>query len=547
MVVVCLPWMPTVVQGLLLGQDERIGDRANSLWLHSYAATEWSIGDAFGQVDTFLYPHGIDLWAELFNVLDAFVAIPLVWLFGYGAHYNVLILLLSVLAVYAGRLWASRFTEDNAVAWISGLLFAGGTSMLYAIEMGRIVQVGIGLVPLGLWALHQLRDEGSWKHGVIAGLSIGFAGSWYFYWGYGLVLCALLLCPWRRAFKEIGWYAFAGVGALTLWWNLSHLDLNYLEQESSGNGAFPALSQAFSPEHFDTAGAIIEGALPIGWMGVSNTHSISLLLVAMVVLGRIRERLSEGWQLSISVALFVILGMGPYLMSDDGLFRLGNQLLQNPLYLGLYEHLPLVSRMHWLHRWLPFLGALLLPWGVKGLMQLGRGMWLLPLLLVGEWSWRGHFTVSSTIQPESVCYEQLMYPDKPILLLPFSHSSRAAVFQPIHKHPIVNPIGISYEKSRWPAAYLEQLRQPVYTWAQQSDEPISDLTPTRELMRSAQIQGLSHIVYHKTYLQDALLDPSAPMQLTVDDDARIQSIESVFGASNCSDDHIVVWTVQPLQ
>jgi len=65
-------------------------------------------------------------------------------------------------------------------------------------------------------------------------------------------------------------------------------------------------------------------------------------------------------------------------------------------------------------------------------------------------------------------------------------------------------------------------------------------------MRSAQVEELSHIVYHRHYLQDALLDPSAPMQLTVDDEARIDSITKVFGASNCSDDHIVVWTVQPL-
>ena len=65
-------------------------------------------------------------------------------------------------------------------------------------------------------------------------------------------------------------------------------------------------------------------------------------------------------------------------------------------------------------------------------------------------------------------------------------------------------------------------------------------------MRSAQSEGLSHIVYHKDYLQDALYDPSAPMQLTVDDANRIDSISEVFGASNCSDEYIVVWTVQPL-
>ena len=67
-VLVCLPWLSSVFQDRILGQDERIGDRANSLWLHFYAASEWSIGDSFGKVDELMYPIGIDLWSELFNV-----------------------------------------------------------------------------------------------------------------------------------------------------------------------------------------------------------------------------------------------------------------------------------------------------------------------------------------------------------------------------------------------------------------------------------------------------------------------------------------------
>ena len=268
--VVSLPWLSSIFQDRILGQDERIGDRANSLWLHFHAASEWSIVDSFGKVDELMYPVGIDLWSELFNVLDVWRCL----LHGYRQQAFNTIVLLSLFAVWGGRMWASRFSDDANVAWLAGLLFAGGTSMLYAVELGRIVQVGIGVIPLGLWSLHQLRNEGTWKHGVLAGLAVGLAGSWYLYWGYGLVLCAILLCPWRRALKEIGWWLFALVGALVLWWNLSHLDLAYLEREATGQGVFPPLSQAFLPEYFDTAGAIIEGALPMGWFGVSSTHSI---------------------------------------------------------------------------------------------------------------------------------------------------------------------------------------------------------------------------------------------------------------------------------
>ena len=208
-------------------------------------------------------------------------------------------------------------------------------------------------------------------------------------------MCAILLCPWRRAFAEIGWWLFALVGALVLWWNVSHLDLAYLQREAIGQGAFPSLSQAFLPEYFDTAGSIIEGALPIGWFGVSSTHSISILLIGLAFLGRRKERLSEGWLLWFGLVLFSVLGMGPYLVSDMGILRVDGHVIQNPVYLWLYEHMPLVSRMHWLHRWLPFLGALILPWSIKGLMQMGRAMWIIHLL--GANGLERAFTVSSTL------------------------------------------------------------------------------------------------------------------------------------------------------
>ena len=41
-------------------------------------------------------------------------------------------------------MWASRFSDDANVAWLAGLLFAG-SMMLYAVEFGRVVQVGIGV------------------------------------------------------------------------------------------------------------------------------------------------------------------------------------------------------------------------------------------------------------------------------------------------------------------------------------------------------------------------------------------------------------------
>ena len=544
---VCLPWLPATLRGEILGQDERIGDRANSLWLHWYAAKEWNLSDPFGEVDVFLHPIGIDLWMELFNVVDAFIAMPLVWLFGWGAHYNVLVLLLGVLAVCAGRLWASMWTTDRTVAWLAGLLFAGGSSMVHAVEMGRIVQTGIAVIPFGVWGLHRLSLKATWQRGLIAGLTVGLAGTWYLFWGYGLALCAIFWCSWKRLHKEVGWWVFAATGVCVVALNFSRLDLGYIGQESTGTAHFPALSEAFSPEYYDTAGAIVEGALPIGWVGWSSTHALSICVMVLALVGRWFEHSKRFYQLLFGIVLFVILGMGPYVVLDSGPLMLWGRAWENPLYLELFERLPLVSRMRWLHRWLPFLGVFLLPFAIKGLERAGRWKWIVPLFLLGEWGVKGRFDGASTKPIESQCYPSLERGVGSVLLLPFTQSSRASVFQPVHGLPIVNPIGVSYESSRWPQAYQVLLKEPVFQWAQISEQPVSSLTVTSSVVESAIEQGIGYIVYHKDYLEDALFDPKAPYPLTVDDEARIESITVSLGRPHCSDDQIVVWTVQQSQ
>ena len=356
-------------------------------------------------------------------------------------------------------------------------------------------------------------------------------------------------CPWRRAFKDVGWWVFVIVGALIAYFNVGQLDSVYLEQQVLGQvSEFPSLSQAFQPEHYDTAGAIIDGALPIGWLGWSTVHSVSMVLMFCASFGFWSERRDEGRLVGLGLLLFTILGMGPYWLSDAGVHGVGQMAFQNPFYILMYEHVPLIDRMHWLHRWLPFLAALLIPWGTTGLhhmvMRLGKGIWLIPLVLLGEWGYKGQIVVSSTESTDSKCYLEMSKGTTPIVLLPFSHSSRAAVFQPMHGHPILNPISISYDEARWPTEYKESLTSPLLEWARSTDEPQSIISPPSSVRSSAEQLNVSHIVYHRRYLQDAFYDSAAPIPIEVDDNTRIQSITEGFGPPDCSDTQIVVWTVQ---
>jgi len=61
------------------------------------------------------------------------------------------------------------------------------------------------------------------------------------------------------------------------------------------------------------------------------------------------------------------------------------------------------------------------------------------------------------------------------------------------------------------------------------------------VLKDAQTMGLSHIVYHRGYLQDALMDPNAPRPIVVDETALLGVITSSLGQPDCSDKEIVVW------
>lgn len=563
-ILLLIPVLSVLWSGGLIGLDERIGDRANTLWLHWYATYEWSLFESFGQTNVFLYPEGVDLWAELFNVVDAFIAIPFVWLFGWGPHYSWMIAAIMVANLWAGKQYATLWTSRSELTWLAAFIWLGTSSMWHAIEMGRVLQVMVGVIPLSMWALTRLREQGDWRRGLVAGLCVGLTGSVYLFWGYAFLFLAILWCPWRRVFREVGWTVFAVVGGVIALWNLSHVDGGYLAEHAGMRASFPSLQAAFSTQHFDEAGAILESALPIGWFGWSVKHSVSMLLAFFWLVGL--RYLSQGVEQSrriamvpigLGLSLFIVLGMGPYWMTDREPWMPGGFIIENPVYLWMYEYLPLVSRMHWPDRWLPIIACLMLPLVSRGLevfFQNQRLRWfqiLLPVVVLVELSIKGMIPLSNTTavtSETSQCYSSMKTEsvESPILLLPFAHSSRAAVFQPLHQHPIVNPISISYESARWSTEYQAFLDRPLLRWAQTLDQS-SGWKKVEGLLEDAQSIGLSHIVYHRGYLQDALMDPNAPRPIEVDEGEMFEVLSSSLGTPDCSDEQIVVWRIHSLR
>ena len=123
----------------------------------------------------------------------------------------------------------------------------------------------------------------------------------------------------------------------------------------------------------------------------------------------------------------------------------------------MYEHIPVINRMHWPERWLSVIATLLIPLAVRGLERVSTAKFLVPVAVVLAFADAGvkdFWPMSHTTFEPPNCYLQLAnQPDGLLLISPFVYSDRAIVYQPIHRKSIVNPIGSGYDEIKWLEPY----------------------------------------------------------------------------------------------
>lgn len=302
------------------------------------------------------------------NLVDAFLALPIRWLLGPIAGYNVFLLLLFALNALGAARLAATFRLGHAAQAAAACFFCLNPYLLIELDQGRPTQALAFMVPLALAAMRERR-------GLLAGLMIGLSGLTYWYYGLLLgalaVLAGLLMLALEPGRGKTAWSLWVGFWAAMLVVVPVALPMFGALSE----GAVPGLLR-FDPAGFwgealggvaleteqgdpqslfvtslsGLAGPLIPGpgavsfgvgARLVGWA------QLGLALPGMWMLGR------RGWLLGACALLGVVIAAGP-------VFWLGGP--ENPLYTALFEHLTLFRRWWW-------------PMRASVLVQVGLAVW----------------------------------------------------------------------------------------------------------------------------------------------------------------------------
>ena len=535
---VCSPSL--FVVGSIVGLDEPRGDRANTLWL------QWALYSEAPIEHTVFAPFGMDLQLNYFNLLDIYLATPLIGLLGWPEHYNYFVFLTVVFNVAAAFGFARVVGARSSTAMILGVLFAVSFPFLNAIENGRLIQSMVGVLPLaciGIWRIH---DSPSLKNALLAAGLVGLSGWTYLYFGYAIAVISVYISVVRwRTWRKTHWLlVYYILTAGLAWWLVKDLS-DYYDVVQQQVSSFPEASLMFQPRYFATAGAILDHSVSIGFWGWSSKASLPTVLFVAAMIGLIRK---SKWQLVPLLLLFSVLALGPYLQTDQGLIGLAEQrLIGSPLYLWMYEHVPLVHRMHWPERWLGVIATLLIPLAVRGLETFSLSKWIVVSVMVFvfvEARFKEQWPLSYTTFEPPKCYLELAdQPDGLLLMSPFIYSSRAIVYQPLHGKDIINPIGSGYDEKKWLEAYHRFLRQMTFIgWIREYDNPgaqpqqisATDIQVAKEM-------GLRYFAHHWTYLKEALDSPDVSRDHGLDEKRAREAFVSLLGEPSCSDDDVAIW------
>ncbi|MCL5035571.1 MAG: hypothetical protein M1269_00500 [Chloroflexi bacterium] len=162
-----------------------IGDFAGDMWKHIWGF--WWIKDNLINYHTFPnktellnYPYGGAIF--FIDSLGAILSIPLQFIFGLTASYNLMILFNLTLGGVGMFLLARYLSKNVVAAFIAGVIFAFSSFTMTQIESGVTEVLNIGWVPLYILYFIKTMKERSLLNPVLAALFLFLStfGSWYF-------------------------------------------------------------------------------------------------------------------------------------------------------------------------------------------------------------------------------------------------------------------------------------------------------------------------------------------------------------------------------
>jgi hypothetical protein len=173
-------------------------DAWGTQWFYWFVGFQLRHLHGFGWTDLFFYPWGKDVYLHTGgNVLDAILAIPIRWVFGAVAGYNLWVVFVLFLNFVGMKALAERMGADAHSARLAGVFFAFNPYALNEINGGRPTQVVLSFLLLYTLDLVKTGESRSWWAPVRAGIWLAVTALTYWFYAFFGGLGAIGIVIWR--------------------------------------------------------------------------------------------------------------------------------------------------------------------------------------------------------------------------------------------------------------------------------------------------------------------------------------------------------------
>lgn len=287
------------------------------------------------------YPKGASLYLHTLNLPLGLVGMLLLPLFGIVATYNILTLIVLVLAGYCSFLLAGYVVKKPAAAMVAGTIVLYSPHRLLWLRSAQLPTISDYAVPLAILALLIALERKTWRTAALTGVAMLLAGlsSWYHLFHILLTLPVLAIWYAVQAWKSgkpalrqnlLAWGRITSMSALCI---LPFLLPAALEASTASYArkSDDLIASASVLQFVPELGSVFDTVSP-AWQYRSLVAAVPLLLAMVGV--AMAPRQAARW---VMLGVFCwILSLGPHLI-------IGNTDAGIALPYAIFRHIPVVE------------------------------------------------------------------------------------------------------------------------------------------------------------------------------------------------------------
>lgn len=324
------------------------GEMGQDVWQNSWNV--WWVYHALAiehtnpyMTDMLFYPQGASLYLHSLILPLGIIGTPLTATLGIIPAYNILTVLVLVLAGYGSFLLARYIVQHTPAALVAGAIVMCSPQRLFELRGAQMATLNDYGVPLALLALLVALERRTWRMAalVAALLLLNGINKWYHLFHMLLIMAILLIwrsiAAWREGQRPalvrelMVWGRIAGISGLLL--------LPFL---------FPAMREALTTSYARKSDELVISAdllhvLPAGIGGIWQTvpaewwytHLFGWIPLVLALVGLVRAPRQMAVWATMAVVFFA-LSFGPHL-------RIGNNDTGIPMPYALFRWIPLLD------------------------------------------------------------------------------------------------------------------------------------------------------------------------------------------------------------